>query len=355
VPGIQVEYKEPTNADHRSIYERLQRRRVLEDYKEFMSPLILESQLTVSLQGCEGRVGSRYMASTLWTPERKVAETWGQIILCYESIALDQRAIAATNLLTGFRREDAAVGGFVGVLLHETGHAIFHLFGIPIFGREEDAADAVAAYVALQFGPATARRILTGRAFVMRARELAGNSWGPSRRFADYADEHGTNAQRFYNTLCIALGSDEMEGTTTFAEFKGLLPDYRQRHCANEYEHVRRSFAHFVLPHLDMELVGKVRAREWLRNEDGTDIPALAGLSSGGESAMDSDLVLGIVLVVALLAFPIIAIAGLWLAIAGRRRIRRVEQRLTALQEGLAVTADAAPGSDVPGRVNSAT
>lgn len=242
------------------------------------------------------------------------------------------------------RREDAAVGGFVGVLLHETGHATFHLLGIPIFGREEDAADAVGSYVALQFGPATARRILSGRAFVWRARELAGNSWGPSRRFADCADEHGTNAQRFYNTLCIALGSDEVEGTTTFAEFKDLLPAFRQGHCRYEYQHVKRSFAHFVVPHLDMERVAKVRAREWLRSEDGTDIPALAGLAPGGRSAMDSDLLLGISLVVAVLALPIIAIVALWLAIAGRRRIRKVEQRLTALQEGRAVTADAAPG-----------
>ena len=52
-----------------------------------------------------------------------------------------------TNVLPGFRREDAIVGGFVSTLLHETGHAIFHLLDIPIFGREEDAADAIAAYV----------------------------------------------------------------------------------------------------------------------------------------------------------------------------------------------------------------
>ena len=36
------------------------------------------------------------------------------------------------------------MGGFVSTLLHETGHAIFYMLDIPIFGREEDAADAVA-------------------------------------------------------------------------------------------------------------------------------------------------------------------------------------------------------------------
>src|SRR4029453_8758757 len=100
---------------------------------------------------------------------------------------------------------------------------------IPFFGREEDAADAVASYVALQFGPGTARRILTGKAFVWRALE---KHLVFSRGFTDYADEHGTHAQRFYNTLCIALGSDEMEGTTTFVEFRKLLPAHRN--CAKE-------------------------------------------------------------------------------------------------------------------------
>ena len=256
-----------------------------------MSPLTLQDPLTVSLEDrCDGQFRSRYIPRTWWGADGQIEKMSGHIVMCYEDIASDERAIAAANLLPGFRREDAAVGAFVGLLLHETGHAIFHLLSIPIFGREEDAADAVASYVALQFGPATARRILTGSAFVWRARELATIRWGPPRRFADYAGMHGTHAQRFYNTLCIALGSDDMEGTTTFAEFRDLLPEYRREFCPSEYEHVRRSFAYFVLPHLDMELVAKVRAREWLRSEDGADIPGLDVLKPkpGGRSAMDS-------------------------------------------------------------------
>jgi hypothetical protein len=172
-------------------------------------------------------------------------------------------------VLPGFRREDAIVGGFVSTLLHETGHAIFNLLDIPIFGREEDAADAIAAYVSLQFGKTTARRILTGTAFVWRAAELAGQR---ARRFEDYSDEHGTDAQRFYNTLCIAVGSDMVERTDTFADFVALLPEGRRGQCIREYTHVKNSFARFVLPHVDAELLKKVRATEWLRTEDGSEI-----------------------------------------------------------------------------------
>ena len=145
--GVQIEYKEPINPAHQPIYERLRKRQVLEQYKEFMSPLKLQRSLNVSILGCNGVINALYQS--------------GRIMYCYELVADMHRQIAETNVLPGFRREDAVVGGFVSTLLHETGHAIFNLLDIPIFGREEDAADAIAAYVSLQFGKTTARRILT--------------------------------------------------------------------------------------------------------------------------------------------------------------------------------------------------
>ena len=267
VSGVQIEYQEPQNPAHRPIFERLKKRQVLEQYKEFMAPLRLKRSLTVTLQGCQGVINAMYRD--------------GRITFCYEFVADVERRVAESELLPGFRREDAVVGGFVNTLLHETGHAIFDLLHIPIFGREEDAADAVAAYVALQFGPSTARRILTGTAFVWRASELSRRKRG-GRDFDDYADEHGTDAQRFYNTLCIALGSDVVERQTTFTDFIELLPKYRRGHCAREYLHVKESFRRFVLPHVDEAALKKVRAAQWLRAEDGTDILPPQPLASQG-------------------------------------------------------------------------
>jgi hypothetical protein len=256
--GVQIQYKEPTNPVHRPIYERLKKRQVLEQYREFMSPLRLKRALNVGLEGCNGAINATHGS--------------GKITYCYELVAETQRQIVETNVLPGFRREDAMVGGFISTLLHETGHALFYLLDIPIFGREEDAADAIAAYVALQFGPTAARRVLTGTAFVWRASELTRQKKRSNRQFEEYSDEHGTDAQRFYNTLCIALGSDIVEKKQTFSDFVQLLPEGRRGHCVREYNHVKNSFARFVLPHVDQALMKKVQTTEWLRSEDGSDL-----------------------------------------------------------------------------------
>jgi hypothetical protein len=258
--GIQIEYKEPTNQAHRPLYERLKRRTVLEQYQEFMSPLKFKRLLRVSLSGCSGDINAFYAPG-----ERRIT-------YCYEYIVHMQRRIAETEVLPGFRREDAVVGEFVNTMLHETGHALFHMFDIPVFGREEDAADAVASFVALRVGPMTARRILSGTAFAWRAADLwRQKNRNAPRSFVDYADEHGTEAQRFFNTLCVALGSDTVERTNTFSDFAALLPERRRAKCRKEYLHVKNAFARYVLPHVDQNLMQKVRARDWIRSEDGSE------------------------------------------------------------------------------------
>ena len=51
---IRIDYVEPKNPAHRPIYERLQKRRVLEDFRDFLSPLKLPHTLTIKIEGCGG-------------------------------------------------------------------------------------------------------------------------------------------------------------------------------------------------------------------------------------------------------------------------------------------------------------
>jgi hypothetical protein len=151
---------------------------------------------------------------------------------------------------------------FTAVLLHELAHAIFDMLKIPIFGREEDAADQLAAFILLQFGNDVARRTITGAALLFHQMGL---DQPPGA--ADYASVHGLPRQRFVNVLCIAYGAEPK----LFADFveKGHLPPHRRPYCRWEYRQIEHAFKTLISPHVDRELQEKVRGRQWLRPDDG--------------------------------------------------------------------------------------
>lgn len=239
---VQIVYGEPKNPAHRPIYERLKKRRVLEDFQEFLSPLKLPKPLTIKLEGC-GVVNAYYSA--------------GAVTICYEYVAWLHQIAAKVTLSNEISLEDAVVGPFVDVLLHEVAHAIFDLLKIPLFGREEDAADQLAAFILLQFGNDVARRTIVGTALLFR--QMAEDQQPGT---ADYAAAHGLPAQRFYNVLCIAYGAQPK----LFADYvkQGFLPVFRIGSCRWEYQQILYAFRTLIAPHVDPVLQEKVRGREWL-------------------------------------------------------------------------------------------
>ncbi|MBX9773052.1 MAG: DUF4344 domain-containing metallopeptidase [Xanthobacteraceae bacterium] len=239
---VRISYVEPKNPAHRPIYERLQKRRVLEDLRDFLSPLKLPQPLTIKIEGC-GVVNAYYSS--------------GAVTICYEYVAWLHQIAAKITLSNEISLEDAVVGPFVDVLLHEVAHAIFDLLKIPLFGREEDAADQLAAFILLQFGNDVARRTIVGTALLFR--QMAEDQQPGS---ADYAAAHGLPAQRFYNVLCIAYGAQPK----LFADYvkQGFLPVFRIGSCRWEYQQILHAFKTLIAPHVDPALQAKVQGREWL-------------------------------------------------------------------------------------------
>ena len=82
-------------------------------------------------------------------------------------------------------RDGFLAGVFAGVILHETGHALFDVLDVPIMGREEDAADEISTFVALQFQPKLADVVVAAYADVG---ETFGNppTEAPDAKAADY-------------------------------------------------------------------------------------------------------------------------------------------------------------------------
>jgi hypothetical protein len=261
--GIGIDYGEPKKDAHKRIHDRLVQRKALEEYREFMSPLKLDQRLSVRLKECND-LNAYYNSGDT------------SITYCYELPAYLETIIAQYDVLPGFQKEDAVVASFVAVLLHETGHAIFNMLNIPVFGREEDAADAISSYAMLEVGKGSARRLLAGTAHMWRAWELDERKGGVAK-FESFSDEHGTNAQRFYNALCIAHGSDEVLNTHVFDDLAGLLPQRpdgggRRGKCKKEYLQVKLAFDKLVRPHINGEALKKVQEKEWILTGDGKDI-----------------------------------------------------------------------------------
>ena len=178
--------------------------------------------------------------------------------VCYEYLADILKNAPEDTLPSGITRQDAILGPFVDVFLHESGHAVFDLLEVPVLGREEDAADFFSAYIMPQLGKEEARRIILGSAYQYKADVL-----NPDVTLTKFADEHGLPAQRFYNVLCLAYGADQKLFSDVVE--KGYLPKKRAEGCDVEYEETAFAFKTLIGPYIDKQLAKKVLAT-WMRD-----------------------------------------------------------------------------------------
>jgi hypothetical protein len=257
---VEIAYVEPSNAGYRPIFERLKKRQVLEELRAFLAPLQLPRKVLVKIEQCNepGR---------LYEPGKPVS-------ICYEYIArleeLAAKIPADGRTRRDVARDHAVVGAFVQVVLQQMASAVFEILDVPIWGREQDAADKLAAFLMLQFGNETARKLLNGAAYFF---EASGRTWSGS----DFSDIRSPEAQRFYNYLCIAYGGDRR----TFSDFVegqskdpgsqriDLLPQGRAVGCPKEYLDLKWAFDSTILPIVDPDLLQKVLAETWLQPDDG--------------------------------------------------------------------------------------
>jgi hypothetical protein len=242
---VDIAYVEPKNPSFLQYYETLKGRQVLEQLREFLSPLRLPRKILVKTSEC-GRETVPYQS--------------GQpITVCYEYVARIVQLAPATKTPSGISRDAAITGATVQLVFHETAHVVFDLLQVPVWGREEDAADKLAAFVMLQFGKDVAITTLTGAIWFF---EASNRTWTGS----DFAQESSPEAQRFYNYLCIAYGGDPVTFTDIVRDT--LLNTRRARRCADEYRDLSYAFTKTILPHIDPDRLRKVQSIRWLKLEN---------------------------------------------------------------------------------------
>lgn len=198
----------------------------------------------MSLKGCDGEADAWYEDAA--------------ITICYEYISELWKNMPAKTTPGGTEPMDTVIGPLFDTTLHEFAHALFDMLDVPVLGREEDAADQVAAYIELQLGKAPARKMIMGtaHAYAGEAERAAPLS------LKQFADEHGTPAQRAYNVLCIAYGADPK----LFGDLitKGFLPQKRAEACGDEYGQIADAFEELIMPHLNRVLAKRILQTAWL-------------------------------------------------------------------------------------------
>ena len=131
-------------------------------------PFRLPRRLLLKAEGCDGRINA-------WCDD-------GTITVCFEYLDWVWRSAPEQTTPTGVAPIDAMAGPVVQFILHEAGHAVFDLLNIPIFGREEDAADQFAAYITLQAGKKVRAACAKDRSTRHGMTALPDSESGPERR-----------------------------------------------------------------------------------------------------------------------------------------------------------------------------
>jgi len=129
------------------------------------------------------------------------------------------------------------VGNMLFVGFHELGHAVIHELGLPVLGREEDAADSFATLAMINIGTDFTNQVLVQAArgwFLMDRRDRK-----EGEKLSFY-DEHGLDQQRAYEIVCLMVGWNE-------DRFKALadavhMPQERQDSCGGDYSNAEYSW-----------------------------------------------------------------------------------------------------------------
>lgn len=143
------------------------------------------------------------------------------------------------------------IGNTMFTLYHELGHALIDQLGIPVLGREEDAADGLATILMIsEEGDETADSL------ILEAAEGYGLADDTNKNFDDmaYWGEHSLDLQRYGSIHCLIYGSDP-EG---FVDLAAVLemPESERARCPETYHQTSNSWKKVLAEHMRNERQG---------------------------------------------------------------------------------------------------
>jgi hypothetical protein len=137
------------------------------------------------------------------------------------------------------------LGNSLFVLLHEMAHGLISDLGLPVLGREEDAADAFATITMLDMKTEFTHRVLVNAAKSWMISDRRSRESGEA---AVYYDAHGLDLQRAYNIICLMVGSDPEQFDDLANEAN--MPEDRRQTCQGDYSNASWSWNNALKPYL---------------------------------------------------------------------------------------------------------
>ncbi len=148
------------------------------------------------------------------------------------------------NKETGVTLEKAKDDVLMHTLFHELAHAFISMYEIPVLGKEEDAADALAAILLIEY-------FENGQEIALSAADLfsiESYSRNGELQEEDFWDEHSLDEQRYYNTLCYIYGSNPKQ--YAFIVKEGFFSEERADMCIEDYEKTAQDWLDLLDPYM---------------------------------------------------------------------------------------------------------
>jgi hypothetical protein len=137
-----------------------------------------------------------------------------------------------------------AINNAMFIMQHEIGHLLVGELGLPVLGKEEDAADSLATLLLLQQGTEEGNQALIDAADGWYLTEM---DRGDEFETSDFYDEHSLDIQRAYQVVCLSVGYDPESFSTLAAEYD--MDADRQERCAFDYDSAANSWGGLLEPH----------------------------------------------------------------------------------------------------------
>ena len=180
----------------------------------------------------------------------------GTIVTVLRSLVLALLALVTSS--AGFAQElsdedkaiamDFAMHDAVFTLYHEAGHLLVGELGLPVLGKEEDAADALAVIMILKYTEDLDERFNTlidvADGWYMNAQDSTGEGVDD----LSFYDEHSLDIQRAYAMVCMMVGAEPDE----FGEVADIyeMEADRQEACGPVYEQSETAWLTLLDPHM---------------------------------------------------------------------------------------------------------